>query len=63
MILIIGMLPVHTSYAGTAEEIDVCVDVALGRFVKEVNCAKEFLEAATTIATALSTPLLNNMEV
>ena len=44
--LIFGSLPLHTAYAATAKEIDVSVDVALERFVKEVKGAKEFLAAA-----------------
>ena len=43
---IFGILPIHMSYAYTAKEIDVSVDVALDRFVKEVKGAKEFLSAA-----------------
>jgi len=46
MILIIGILPIRISYAYTAREIDVSVDAALDRFVKEVKGAKEFLNAA-----------------
>lgn len=46
MTLIIGILPIHSSYADTAKEIDVSVDASLERFVKEVNGAKEFLQAA-----------------
>ncbi len=46
MILIIGILPLHNSYADTAREIDVSVDTALDRFIKEVKGGKEFLEAA-----------------
>ena len=46
MILIIGILPIHSSYADTVKEIDVSVDAAIDRFVKEVNGAKEFLEAS-----------------
>jgi lipid-binding SYLF domain-containing protein len=44
--LIIGILTIQISYAFTAKEIDVSVDVALERFVKEVKGAKEFLNAA-----------------
>ncbi|HVO67212.1 MAG TPA: YSC84-related protein [Syntrophales bacterium] len=43
---IFGTLPINTSYALTAKEIDVSVDVALDLFVKEVKGAKEFLSAA-----------------
>ncbi|MGD1153905.1 MAG: hypothetical protein ABR911_13675 [Syntrophales bacterium] len=46
MLLVIGILPVHTSFAATAKEIDVSVDVALDRFGREVNGAQEFLKAA-----------------
>jgi lipid-binding SYLF domain-containing protein len=44
--LIIGILTIQISYAFMAKEIDVSVDVALDRFVKEVKGAKEFLDAA-----------------
>jgi lipid-binding SYLF domain-containing protein len=43
---VMGFLPVHTSFAATAKEIDVSVDVALDRFGREVNGAQEFLKAA-----------------
>jgi len=43
---IIGILTIQISYAFTAKEIDVSVDVALDRFAKEVKGAKEFLNAA-----------------
>ena len=46
MLVVIGILPVHTSFAATAKEIDVSVDVALDRFGREVNGAQEFLKAA-----------------
>jgi lipid-binding SYLF domain-containing protein len=46
MLLVIGLFPVHTSFAATAKEIDVSVDVALDRFGREVNGAQEFLKAA-----------------
>jgi lipid-binding SYLF domain-containing protein len=46
MLLVIGLLPVHTSFAATAKEIDVSVDVALDRFGREVNGAQEYLKAA-----------------
>jgi lipid-binding SYLF domain-containing protein len=45
-LLVVGFLPVHTSLAATAKEIDVSVDVALDRFGREVNGAQEFLKAA-----------------
>jgi lipid-binding SYLF domain-containing protein len=35
-----------SSYAATANEIDASVNASLDRFVKEVNGAKEFLDAA-----------------
>ncbi len=46
VLLVIGILPVNTSFAATAKEIDVSVDVALDRFGREVNGAQEFLKAA-----------------
>ncbi len=46
MLLVISLFPVHTSFAATAKEIDVSVDVALDRFGREVNGAQEFLKAA-----------------
>jgi len=49
MTLIIGMLPIRASYADSAREIDVSVDVAMDRFVKEVKGANEFLKAAKGI--------------
>jgi len=45
MALIIGSFPVF-SYAATASEIDASVNASLDRFVKEVNGAKQFLDAA-----------------
>jgi len=45
-LLAVGFLPVHTSFAVTAKEVDVSVDVALDRFGREVNGAQEFLKAA-----------------
>jgi lipid-binding SYLF domain-containing protein len=44
-----GLLPIHTSFAAAAKEIDVGVDVALDRFGREVNGAQEFLKAAKGI--------------
>lgn len=44
--LILSYLLVSVSYAGTAKEIDVSVDVALERFQEEVKGAKEFLQSA-----------------
>ena len=44
--LILGCIVVQDSYAATAKEIDVSVDVALERFHKEVAGAKEFLKGA-----------------
>jgi lipid-binding SYLF domain-containing protein len=49
MLLVIGLFPVHISFAATAKEIDVSVDVALDRFGREVNGAPEFLKAAKGI--------------
>jgi lipid-binding SYLF domain-containing protein len=46
MFLVVGFLPIHTSFAATTKEIDVSVDVALDRFGREVNGAQEFLKAA-----------------
>jgi len=47
-VLLIGILPV-SSYADTAREIEASADAALDRFAKEVNGAKEFLDAAKGI--------------
>jgi len=47
-VLLIGVLPV-SSYAATAGEIEAGSDAALDRFAKEVNGAKEFLDAAKGI--------------
>jgi lipid-binding SYLF domain-containing protein len=44
--LILCTLLANTSYAATAKEIDVSVDVALERFYKEVKGGKEFLKHA-----------------
>ena len=44
--LILGCILAKNSYAATAKEIDVSVDVALERFQKEVSGAKEFLKSA-----------------
>ena len=49
MTIIIGLVPFRFSYAATAKEIDVSVDVALARFTKEVKGAKEFLHAAKAV--------------
>jgi lipid-binding SYLF domain-containing protein len=46
MLVIIVSLPLHTSFAATAKEINVSVDIALDRFTKEVKGANEFLKAA-----------------
>jgi len=46
LILILGFFLINNSYAATSEEINVSVDVALKRFVKEVKGAAEFLDAA-----------------
>jgi lipid-binding SYLF domain-containing protein len=46
MLLVMGFLPVDASFAATAKEVDVSVDVALDRFGREVNGAQEFLKAA-----------------
>lgn len=45
MALVIGIFP-GSSYAATANEIDASVNASLERFVKEVNGAQEFLDAA-----------------
>jgi lipid-binding SYLF domain-containing protein len=44
--LILGCILAEDSYAATAKEIDVSVDVALERFQKEVAGAQEFLNSA-----------------
>ena len=44
--LILGCILTKDSYAATAQEIDVSVDVALERFQKEVAGANEFLKSA-----------------
>lgn len=44
--VIIGMLPARSLYAATAREIDVSVDVALEKFLKDVKGSKEYLDAA-----------------
>jgi len=44
--LILGCILAKNSYAATAKEIDVSVDVALERFQKEVPGANEFLKSA-----------------
>lgn len=46
IILVIGILSIHVSYAATAREIDAGVDAAMDRFTKEVKGADEFLKAA-----------------
>jgi lipid-binding SYLF domain-containing protein len=42
----LAMSSVTTSYAASAKEIDTSVDVALDRFFKQVNGAKEFAKTA-----------------
>jgi len=44
--LILGCILAKHSYAATAKEIDVSVDVALERFQKEVSGANDFLQSA-----------------
>ena len=44
--LILGFFYAGASYAATAKEIEVSVDVALERFHKEVAGAKEFLKSS-----------------
>jgi lipid-binding SYLF domain-containing protein len=44
--LILCAAVTNSSYAATAKEIDVSVDVALERFYKEVKGGKEFLKSA-----------------
>ena len=44
--LVIFAFTSNTSYAATAKEIDVSVDVALERFYNEVKGGKEFLKSA-----------------
>ena len=46
MTIIMGLVPFRFSHAATAKEIDVSVDVALTRFMKQVKGAKEFLHVA-----------------
>jgi lipid-binding SYLF domain-containing protein len=46
MTLVAGMLPLPAANAATEREIDVSVDVAMERFIKEVKGANEFLQAA-----------------
>lgn len=45
-LVIIVSLPFHTAFAATAKEINVSVDVALDRFIKDVKGANDFLKAA-----------------
>jgi lipid-binding SYLF domain-containing protein len=44
-----GIMPIISAHADTAQEIDVRVDVALNRFMKEVKGAKEFMASAKGI--------------
>src|SRR5271157_1849362 len=46
LLVIIVSVPLHTALAAAAKEINVSVDVALERFIKEVKGAHEFLKAA-----------------
>lgn len=43
------IVPAHTLYAATAQEIDVSVDAALEKFRKDVKGAEEFLKSAKGI--------------
>ena len=47
--MVIAIYPFNKACAATAKEIDVSVDAALDRFVKEVKGADEFLKAAKGI--------------
>jgi lipid-binding SYLF domain-containing protein len=46
MAFMTGFLPMQRAHADTAQEIDVRVEAALNRFLKEVKGAKEFLQSA-----------------
>jgi len=45
MTVVLGIFPI-CSYAATAGEVDASVNASLGRFVKEVKGAQEYLDAA-----------------
>ncbi len=49
LVLVLILAPVVSSYAATAREIDVSVDVALERFYKEVKGAHEFTRSAKAL--------------
>ena len=49
LVLVLTLSPVVSSYAATAREIDVSVDVALERFNKEVKGAQEFTKSAKAL--------------
>ncbi len=46
LLLLLTIAPASPALSATTREIDVSVDVTLGRFEKEVNGGKEFLESA-----------------
>jgi lipid-binding SYLF domain-containing protein len=49
LVLVLTLSPVVSSYAATAREIDVSVDVALERFHKQVKGAQEFTKSAKAL--------------
>ena len=49
LIMVLMISPAVSSYAATAREIDVSVDVALERFYKEVKGAQEFTKSAKAL--------------
>nr|MBC8282319.1 hypothetical protein [Nitrospinota bacterium] len=49
VLLIFGVLVAQSSFAATAKEIDVSVDVALERFYKEVPGSQSFSNKAKAI--------------
>ena len=49
LVLVLTLSPAVSSYAATAREIDVSVDVALDRFYKEVKGAHEFTKSAKAL--------------
>jgi len=49
LVLVMTLSPAVSSYAATAREIDVSVDVALERFNKEVKGAHEFTKSAKAL--------------
>jgi lipid-binding SYLF domain-containing protein len=49
LVLVLMITPAVSSYAATAREIDVSVDVALERFYKEVKGAQTFAKSAKAL--------------